>query len=65
MCCGLGWVVCSAYDGVVKANDKALLKTDIAIAIPSDCYGRIGLSLSLAAMLVVLDLGARMNTAGL
>lgn len=49
----------------MKANDKALLKTDIAIAIPSDCYGRIGLSLSLAAMLVVLDLGARMNTAGL
>lgn len=33
---------CSAYDGVVPARGKALLKTDLAIAVPAGTYGRVG-----------------------
>jgi len=32
----------SAYDGVVPARGKALLKTDLAIVVPPETYGRIG-----------------------
>jgi dUTPase len=32
----------SAYDGVVPARGKALLKTDVAIAVPAGTYGRVG-----------------------
>jgi hypothetical protein len=32
----------SAYDGVVPARGKALLKTDIAIVVPPGTYGRVG-----------------------
>lgn len=32
----------SAYDGVVPARGKALLKTDLAIAVPHGTYGRVG-----------------------
>jgi dUTP pyrophosphatase len=35
-------VYCSAYDGVVPARGKALLKTDLAIAVPEGTYGRVG-----------------------
>lgn len=37
-----GYDLCSAYDGVVPARGKALLKTDIAIVIPPGTYGRVG-----------------------
>lgn len=37
-----GYDLCSAHDGVVPARGKALLKTDIAIAMPPGTYGRIG-----------------------
>jgi hypothetical protein len=33
---------CSAYDGVVPARGKALLKTDLAIVVPEGTYGRVG-----------------------
>jgi len=36
--------VCSACDLIVPAEGKALVKTDIAVAIPEGCYGRIGKS---------------------
>ena len=36
-----GYDLCSAYDGVVPKRGKALLKTDIAIAVPPNCYGRV------------------------
>ena len=32
----------SATDTCVPAQDKALVFTDISIAIPHGCYGRIG-----------------------
>jgi dUTP pyrophosphatase len=32
----------SAYDCVVPAKGKFLVKTDLAIAVPDGCYGRIG-----------------------
>lgn len=35
-------LISSAYETVVPAEGKAVVKTDIAIAIPPDCYGRIG-----------------------
>ncbi|KAG4102493.1 mitochondrial deoxyuridine 5'-triphosphate nucleotidohydrolase [Neocallimastix lanati (nom. inval.)] len=31
----------SAYDEVIPPNSRKLVKTDIAIKIPRDCYGRI------------------------
>lgn len=34
--------VCSAYDCVVPARGKAVVKTDLAIAIPWGTYARIG-----------------------
>ncbi len=36
-----GYDLSAAYDGVVPARGKALLKTDLSIAIPADCYARI------------------------
>ena len=32
----------SAYDSVVPARGKVLVKTDIAIAIPENTYARVG-----------------------
>ena len=34
---------CSAYDVTIPAEGKALVKTDIAIALPEGCYGRVGM----------------------
>ena len=36
-----GYDLYSAYDVVVPAQGKALIRTDIAIALPSGCYGRV------------------------
>lgn len=33
----------SAYDVIVPAEGKQLVKTDIAIALPPCCYGRVGM----------------------
>ena len=32
----------SAYDLVIPARGRALAKTDIQIALPDGCYGRVG-----------------------
>ena len=39
-----GYDLCAAYSGVVPARGKALIKTDIAIAVPPGTYGRVGAS---------------------
>ena len=31
----------AAHDAVIPAQGKALVKTDIAIALPEGCYGRV------------------------
>ncbi|KDO34188.1 hypothetical protein SPRG_01422 [Saprolegnia parasitica CBS 223.65] len=36
-----GFDLASAYECVIPAHGKALVKTDIAIAIPSGCYARV------------------------
>ena len=36
-----GFDLASAVDLVIPAHGKALVKTDIALALPSGCYGRI------------------------
>jgi len=36
-----GYDLFSAYDYVVKAHGKELVKTDLQIEIPEGCYGRI------------------------
>ena len=36
-----GYDLASAHDCVVPARGKALVKTDLAIALPALCYGRI------------------------
>lgn len=35
-------VECSAYDAVVPARGKALIKTELSVAIPEGTYGRVG-----------------------
>lgn len=37
-----GYDLSAAYDGEVPARGKALLKTDLAIVVPSGTYGRVG-----------------------
>lgn len=32
----------SAYDYIVPAKGKVIAKTDIQIALPNGCYGRVG-----------------------
>ena len=34
----------SAYDLVIPAGGKGLVKTDLSIAIPEGCYARVGMS---------------------
>lgn len=36
-----GYDLYAAYDYVVKAMDKEMVKTDLQIALPSGCYGRV------------------------
>merc|ERR1719244_607762 len=43
-----GYDLVSAYDLVIPPRGKALAKTDIAMAIPEGCYGRIAPRSSLA-----------------
>jgi dUTP pyrophosphatase len=44
-----GYDLSSAVDAVVPANDKALIPTDIAVALPEGTYGRIAPRSGLAA----------------
>lgn len=37
-----GFDLSSAYDAVVPARGKALVKTDLAIATPEGTYARVG-----------------------
>lgn len=43
-----GYDLSSAYDYVIPAHGKELVKTDIAIVLPEGCYGRIAPRSSLA-----------------
>ncbi|MEE6503113.1 hypothetical protein FKM82_004740 [Ascaphus truei] len=52
-----GYDLYSAYDYVVPAMDKAVVKTDIQIAIPHGCYGRVAPRSGLAAKHFI-DVGA-------
>ncbi|NXX23010.1 DUT protein, partial [Podargus strigoides] len=36
-----GYDLYSAYDCVIPPMEKAIVKTDIQIALPSGCYGRV------------------------
>jgi dUTP pyrophosphatase len=47
----------SAYDMVVPARGKAIVKTDIQIELPEGCYGRIAPRSGLAAKNFI-DIGA-------
>ena len=40
--CAAGYELYSAYDYTVPPMEKVLVKTDIQIALPSGCYGRVG-----------------------
>ncbi|XP_039073979.1 deoxyuridine 5'-triphosphate nucleotidohydrolase, mitochondrial isoform X1 [Hyaena hyaena] len=52
-----GYDLYSAYDYTVPPMEKALVKTDIQIALPSGCYGRIAPRSGLAAKHFI-DVGA-------
>lgn len=36
-----GYDLHAAYDHVIKAHGKEMVKTDLQIALPSGCYGRV------------------------
>lgn len=40
---------CSAYDSTVAAKGKAIVLTDLSIAVPEGCYGRVAPRSGLAA----------------
>ncbi|XP_058851112.1 deoxyuridine 5'-triphosphate nucleotidohydrolase [Acipenser ruthenus] len=52
-----GYDLYSAYDYVIPAMDKAIVKTDIQIALPSGYYGRVAPRSGLAAKYFI-DVGA-------
>ncbi|NXK03576.1 DUT protein, partial [Herpetotheres cachinnans] len=52
-----GYDLYSAYDCVIPPMEKAVVKTDIQIALPSGCYGRIAPRSGLAAKHFI-DVGA-------
>ncbi|XP_068266641.1 deoxyuridine 5'-triphosphate nucleotidohydrolase, mitochondrial isoform X1 [Nyctibius grandis] len=54
-CCSIDFI--SAYDCVIPPMEKAVVKTDIQIALPSGCYGRVAPRSGLAAKHFI-DVGA-------
>ncbi|XP_075132302.1 deoxyuridine 5'-triphosphate nucleotidohydrolase, mitochondrial isoform X1 [Leptodactylus fuscus] len=52
-----GYDLYSAYDYVIGPQDKAIVKTDIQICVPSGCYGRVAPRSGLAAKHFI-DVGA-------
>uniref|UniRef100_A0A3Q3XRU9 Deoxyuridine 5'-triphosphate nucleotidohydrolase n=1 Tax=Mola mola TaxID=94237 RepID=A0A3Q3XRU9_MOLML len=52
-----GYDLYSAYDYTIGAMDKAIVKTDIQIAVPHGCYGRVAPRSGLAAKKFI-DVGA-------
>ncbi|XP_054244068.1 deoxyuridine 5'-triphosphate nucleotidohydrolase, mitochondrial [Indicator indicator] len=52
-----GYDLFSAYDCVIPPMEKAVVKTDIQIALPSGCYGRVAPRSGLAAKHFI-DVGA-------
>ncbi|XP_064819314.1 deoxyuridine 5'-triphosphate nucleotidohydrolase-like isoform X2 [Oncorhynchus masou masou] len=52
-----GYDLFSAYDYSIGPMDKAIVKTDIQIAVPSGCYGRVAPRSGLAAKHFI-DVGA-------
>ncbi|NWV00128.1 DUT protein, partial [Upupa epops] len=52
-----GYDLYSAYDCVIPPMEKAVVKTDIQIALPAGCYGRVAPRSGLAAKHFI-DVGA-------
>ncbi|KAG8440505.1 hypothetical protein GDO86_006308 [Hymenochirus boettgeri] len=52
-----GYDLYSAYDYIIPAFEKAVVKTDIQICVPSGCYGRVAPRSGLAAKHFI-DVGA-------
>ncbi|NXJ05407.1 DUT protein, partial [Odontophorus gujanensis] len=52
-----GYDLYSAYDCVIPPMEKAVVKTDIQVALPSGCYGRVAPRSGLAAKHFI-DVGA-------
>ena len=36
-------LTCSAVDMTIKAHGKGVVATDLSVAIPKNCYGRVGM----------------------
>ena len=53
----VGFDLCSAYDYTVLRMEKNPVKTDIHIAFPSECYGRVAPHSGLTAKHLI-DIGA-------
>ena len=52
-----GYDIKSAYDYLIAAHEKEIIKTDIQIELPPGCYGRIAPRSGLAAKYAI-DIGA-------
>ncbi|XP_078504379.1 uncharacterized protein LOC144762951 [Lissotriton helveticus] len=52
-----GYDLCSAYDYMIPSKEKAVIKTDLQIAVPTGSYGRIAPRSGLAAKYFI-DVGA-------
>lgn len=58
-----GYDLRSAYDCTVPARGKEMVATDIQVALPSGCYGRIAPRSGLAAKNSI-DVGGKLQTLG-
>ena len=51
-----GFFSLSACDVTLPAEGKAIVKTDIAVALPEGCYGRVGTCLTAACQTVIITM---------
>lgn len=51
-----GYDLYSAYDATIPSRNRLLVKTDIAISIPSNCYAQVASRSSMAMKMI--DIGA-------
>lgn len=52
-----GYDLCSAYDYKINANDQYLCDTDLQLAIPDGCYGRVAPRSGLACKKITIGAG--------
>jgi len=59
-----GYDLCSAHAAIVPAHGRAVVRTDLAIAVPPGCYGRVAPRSGLAVKHFIDTGGAARRAAG-